>query len=91
MGYKDWYTFNQSPNGFVCVATDEDQEFVKQYEITMRSDDPTKIGICSCFAGHTWCRHKKMLVVFQQKALIGTRTYYNFDRGKWKHAPQMEA
>lgn len=80
MSYKDWYTINQDKDGFVCVAVDKDLEFQKQYKISMHADNPST---CECIAGHKWCRHKKMVVLFRSKNLVGTRTYYNFDREKW--------
>lgn len=75
MSYKDWYTINQDKQDFICVAVDKDMNFQKQYRISG--------GTCECVVGHTWCRHKKMVKVFQQKELIGKRRYYNFDKEKW--------
>lgn len=84
MSYKDWYTINSAPGGYTCVAVDADLNFVKQYGITMEGP---LTGNCGCFAGHTMCRHKKMVVLFQQEKKVGTRWYYNFDRNKWKAPP----
>lgn len=86
MSYKDWYTINSAPNGFIAVATDADLNYVKQYGITMEG---ATAGNCGCIAGHTWCRHKKMLVLFQKMGRVDSRWYYNFDREKWK-APQEQ-
>ena len=86
MSYKDWYTINTAPGGFTCVAVDADLEFVKQYGITMEG---TMAGNCGCVAGHTFCRHKKILVEFQKLKRIDSRWYYNIDRNKWK-APQEQ-
>lgn len=79
MSYKDWYTVNSKPDGsgFVVVAVDKDLEFQKQYEVSTAS------GNCECVAGHTWCRHKKMVKIFEKANRINSRRYYNFDREKW--------
>lgn len=88
MSYKDWYTLNTLPTGdFQCVAMDKDLNYQKEYIISMNGGTA---GNCSCIAGHTWCRHKKMLVLFQQRQLVGSRTYYNFDKEKWLTQPKME-
>lgn len=80
MSYKDWYTVNTSPNGFMCVAVDKDLDFQKQYEVKISG---TNFGNCDCVAGHTWCRHKKMVKIFQAANRIDSRRYYNFDKEKW--------
>lgn len=80
MSYKDWYTINSKDDGFICVAVDKDLNFVKQYGITMEG---ATAGNCGCVAGHTFCRHKKMLVEFQKQSRINSRWYYNFDKNKW--------
>lgn len=86
MSYKDNYTINEAPNGnFMCVAVDKDFEFTKQYLIQMNGDEA---GNCACFAGHKWCRHKKVLVAFRSKGLVGSRKYYNVDRNKWLEPPK---
>ncbi len=87
MSYKDWYTINKDPNGYVCVAVDKDLEFVKQYGITMEGD---MAGNCGCFAGHTMCRHKQMVTIFNKANRVGSRWYYNFDKKKWREPPQQE-
>lgn len=86
MSYKDWYTINKVANGFTCVAVDVDLNFVKQYGITMEGD---MAGNCGCIAGHTYCRHKKMVTLFQKLNRVDSRWYFNFDREKWK-APQEQ-
>lgn len=91
MSYKDWYTINADGENFICVAVDKDFEVQKQYSITLQSNDKSKISNCSCFAGHTWCRHKKILVEFRKRNLIGSRKYYNIDKDKWMSQPQQEA
>lgn len=85
MSYRDWYTINEAPGGFVCVATDADGEVVKQYGITTEGD---MAGICGCLVGHTWCRHKKMLTMFQKEKRVGSRWYYNYDRKRWRAPPK---
>lgn len=91
MSYKDWYTINEEPKtgNFICVAVDKDLEFVKQYTIFTEPGSPN-LGNCECFAGHTWCRHKKMVRLYREKKLVGSRTYYNFDREKWMSQPTQE-
>lgn len=90
MSYKDWYTINEEPKtgNFICVAVDKDLNFTKQYKITFMPGSDQ--GTCECFAGYKFCRHKKILVLFRQKNLVGTRTYYNFDREKWMTQPNQE-
>lgn len=83
MSYKDWYTVNANSEGYVCVATDKDANFVKQYQITTETGS-TSLSNCECVAGHTWCRHKKMVVEFNKLKRVNTRWYYNFDRNKWR-------
>lgn len=87
MSYKDWYTVNKTKDGFVCVAVDKDLEFVKQYDISMHGE---ALSNCECVAGYTWCRHKKMVVIFQRDQKVGSRWYYNIDRNKWREPPQQE-
>jgi hypothetical protein len=90
MSYKDWYTINEDKSGnFLCVAVDKDLNFVKQYKIDT-SPGSTSLGNCECFAGHTWCRHKKMVALFRQKGFVGSRKYHNFDRNKWMEQPSQE-
>lgn len=89
MSYKDWYTFNEDGANFMCVAVDKDFNVTKQYRIYTEPGS-TQLGNCDCFAGHTWCRHKKMLVEFRRKGLVGKRTYYNFDKNKWLQMPTQE-
>lgn len=91
MSYKDWYTINEEDKtgNFICVAVDKDLNFTKQYKIYTETGSP-QLGNCECFAGHTWCRHKKMVRIFREKNLVGSRTYYNFDRGKWMSQPTQE-
>lgn len=90
MAYKDFYTINKSPDGYVCVAVDKDLNVVKQYAISMHNG---KLSNCECIAGHTWCRHKKLVVLFNSKNLVGTRTYHNVDRktNNWIYPPKQEA
>ena len=84
MSYKDWYTINKAPDGYICVAVDKDLEYVKQYGITMTGD---LAGNCGCIAGHTNCRHKQMVSIFNHAKKVDSRWYYNFDRRKWKEPP----
>ena len=90
MSYKDWYTINSAPNGFTCVAVDADLNFVKQYGITTEGD---MAGNCGCVAGHTMCRHKKMVIEFQKLGRVDSRWYYNYDHktNKWKSPPEQES
>jgi hypothetical protein len=90
MSYRDWYTFNEDGSDFVCVAVDKDFEVTKQYKI-FTTPGSTALGTCECFAGHTWCRHKKMLVEFRKKDLVGKRLYYNYDKNKWLTMPTQES
>lgn len=87
MSYKDWYTINKVDDGFICVAVDKDLEFQKQYGISMHNQN---LSMCGCFAGHTWCRHKQMVVLFQKENRVDSRWYYNFDKKKWKAPLQQE-
>ena len=87
MSYKVWYTINSKGNDYICVAVDKELNFIKQYGISMEGKTA---GNCDCIAGHTYCRHKKMLALFLQKNLVNTRTYYNFDREKWLKPVEMD-
>ncbi len=87
MSYKDWYTINTTDSGYMCVATDKDGDFIKQYAVTTEVGS-TRLGNCDCIAGHTWCRHKKMVVIFNQQKRMNSRWYYNFDREKWRAPPK---
>lgn len=86
MAKDDYYTFKSDPkdaNHFSAVIVDKDFEILaKRYEING--------SVCDCWAGHKWCRHKQMLVLFKQKQLIDTNTYYNYDKEKWLSMPQQE-
>lgn len=87
MSYKDWYTINTNDAGYTCVATDKDGDVVKQYKIDMETGS-TRMGNCECMAGHTWCRHKKMVILFNSSKRTDSRWYYNFDREKWRAPPK---
>ncbi len=88
MGYKDWYTVDKEADGYRVTAVDADFEFQKQYRVFMKEE---RFGNCECFAGHTWCRHKKIIVEFNKKALVGTKQYFNFDKNKWLKQPNLES
>lgn len=87
MSYKDWYTVNTHKDGYQVVAVDKDLNYVKEYIVTLYNGNPAN---CGCIAGHTWCRHKKLIVMFNEKNLINSRQYYNFDRNKWLDTPKQE-
>lgn len=87
MSYKDWYTVNTTPTGYLCVATDSDGEFIKQYAIDTETGS-TRMGNCECLAGYSWCRHKKMVVEFNKQQRLNSRWYFNFDRSKWRAPPK---
>ena len=91
MSYKDWYTINEDPKtgNFICVAVDKDLDYQKQYTITTQPGS-IEFGNCECWAGHTYCRHKKMVRLFREKNLVGKRTYYSYDRNKWMQQPTQE-
>jgi hypothetical protein len=77
MAKTDYYTFRKgaADNHTICQAVDEDYNPTKTYNI---------IGTtCDCWAGHKWCRHKDMLVMFQKEGLVGSNRFWNHDKKKW--------
>lgn len=82
MAKDDFYTFNtdpKDPNHIICIAVDKDYDVVKTYHIHGST--------CDCWAGHKWCRHKKMLVKFKSENLLNSRKYWNHDKEKWLAPP----
>lgn len=90
MSYKDWYTIFEQADKFIVQKVDPDDHspqtaqpalgIANQYTISKEGGNK---AMCTCFAGHNWCRHKKMLVKFQQMNRINSRWLYNFDKDKW--------
>lgn len=86
MAKDDYYTIKSDPKDdkhFSVIIVDKDFDLQpKRYEING--------SICDCWAGHKWCRHKKMLVLFKKEGKIDSNAYYNFDKEKWIAMPQQE-
>lgn len=88
MAKHDYYTFKSDPKDdkhFTVIVRDKDFEVTdppKQYEING--------SICDCWAGHKWCRHKQMLILFKKEGKIDSNQFYNFDKEKWLEQPQQE-
>ena len=88
MAKNDYYTFKsdpQDPNHFTVIIRDKDFEPPdppKQYEIHGST--------CDCWAGHKWCRHKQMLVMFKKEGKINSNQFYNFDKETWLAQPSLE-
>lgn len=79
MAKEDYYTFKsdpQDPNHFSVIIADKHLEIQsKRYEIHGST--------CDCWAGHKWCRHKQMLVLFKRDKKIDSNEYYNHDKNVW--------
>lgn len=86
MAKDDYYTFKSDPKDdkhFTAIVVDKNLDFQdKRYEING--------SVCDCWAGHKWCRHKQMLVLFKKEGKIDSNQYYNHDKQKWLEQPQQE-
>jgi hypothetical protein len=92
MARNDWYTITEDATDFICTKMDpddrtpvtahNDQGTPNQYRIGKHATD-NKTVMCNCFAGHRWCRHKQMVVIFQKEARVNSRYLYSFDKQKW--------
>jgi hypothetical protein len=90
MARNDWYTVNEHPDHFLIVKVDPDdrtprtdrgeQNLPTQYKVAKEGG---AAGICECFAGFKFCRHKQMIIEFQKTERVNQRWLYNFDRKKW--------
>lgn len=88
MSYKDWYSIRKEGDRFAIYKFDQDHNPQGvPYYVSLAAD---KLSMCDCFAGHTWCRHKKMIVEFQKLDRVNSGWLYNFDRNKWIKPIQQE-
>lgn len=90
MARNDWYTIFEREREFVVQKIDPDDHTPQTDTGPQNLPNTYTIGkeggnaaMCSCFAGHKWCRHKKMLVKFQELNRVNERWLYNFDKDKW--------
>lgn len=98
MAKKDWYTvYDRGDHFFVQKIDPDDRTPVTDtenpgtmpgYKISKSND---KLSQCECWAGSKWCRHKAMIVRFQQTDRINQRWLHNFDKDKWIEPMQQEA
>lgn len=88
MAKKDWYTINdQGDQGFAVLKVSDEFDHLATYFV---SRQPGNQAVCTCFAGAKFCRHKKMLAIFQEQDLVGKKKYYNFDKAIWYQPPKLE-
>lgn len=83
MAKQDIYTIKQSalgPNIYDVMKMSKDYEPGGIYHIAVA---PNKTMSCTCYAGHKFCRHKKMFLEFRNADRIGSGWSYSFDSNKW--------
>lgn len=90
MARNSWYTFRttgaQSPNLFNVIKFDKDQEYEETYQLAKEGNS----FVCTCPAGHKWCRHKQMFLIFQAEQRIDSGYLYNFDKKLWQEPIQLD-
>lgn len=90
MARTDWYTINSKPDfgtGFFGVQKfDRDGEPQGEYMIARQGTMLT----CTCPAGHKFCRHKQMLVRFEETKRVDSGWSHNFDANAWKEPINLE-
>lgn len=90
MARKDYYTVTETSDDFVVTKMDVDSRTPKTENNDQGTPNSYKIakaggaaGICDCFAGFKFCRHKQMVIEFQKTNRVGQRWLYNFDKKIW--------
>lgn len=100
MAKNDYYTIYDRGDHFWCQKVDpDDRTPVTQtdnpgtmpgYSI-FKATSGEKVGLCECWAGSKWCRHKQMLVIFRKLNRVDSRWLFNFDKNKWLPPIQQES
>lgn len=98
MARNDYYTIYERDDHFLCQKVDPDdhtplssvQDGTSTLPAYKISKTGTKLSSCECWAGQKWCRHKKMVTIFNQHQRINSRWLYNFDKDKWLPPLQQE-
>ncbi len=83
MAKQDIYAIKPStlgPHIYDILKMSEDLEPGGMYHISVA---PNKSMTCTCYAGHKFCRHKKMFLEFTRLNRIGSGWSYSFDKNKW--------
>lgn len=90
MAKKDFYTVYEHPDHWLVQKMDPDDHapvtnvdnpgVMPAYKVRKTND---KLSACDCWAGQKWCRHKQIIVIFQQHQRVGKGWLYNFDKKKW--------
>lgn len=85
MARKDWYTIRDNPSSpdYDVVKVDENFQPIQTYHVGKQPG-----GICDCWAGSKFCRHRKMVPIFKAEGAINSGRLYNFDKATWYQAPQ---
>lgn len=92
MARNDWYTVDETSNHFTVTKVDPtdrqpistvgNTDVLPSYNIA-KTNNQGKLSQCECWAGSKWCRHKKMVVLFQREGRINKGWLYQFDKEQW--------
>lgn len=77
MAKDDWYTFTTTDDGFKAIKYNKGREPLGEYVLNKTASS------CSCPAHVPYCRHKKMLAIFQDMKRVDTGWLYNIDKDDW--------
>jgi DNA-binding CsgD family transcriptional regulator len=88
MAKTDWYTVVRQQRAgeddfFQVLKFDKDGEYQDSYEVNLRM---TK---CNCPAHVPYCRHKQIVLAFQEAGRLGQGWTYNHDRKEWSPPKDM--
>jgi hypothetical protein len=96
MARNDWYTVKDVGANWLVrkyeptalkVSSPDDLKLTGTYNV---GKQPENAGMCDCFAGTKYCRHKQMVPIFEAANKLGGNWYYSFDKQKWLEAPNTD-
>ncbi len=84
----EYYVVRESkigPTIFDIFKFDEDFNPVETsvYQVSLSNGMPAG---CTCWQRKTFCRHKKILLAYQEAGKLGQEFFYNYTRETW-HKP----
>lgn len=84
MGRNNIYTVLSGTNdNWNVVKMDRDFTVEDTYFVNKR------VSVCSCFAGNKpTCRHRQLVIKFENAKAIDSRRAYDFDKDKWIDPPK---